>query len=92
MRPPDIEIDAGGFDRERSYEWDAQVGFFTTWASPPWSIVRSQIGFFDRFTVTMNRQSQALAITAVEDFDDRYPQPPRSADLPPTRRPRLLPP
>ena len=34
-----------------------------------------QIEFFDRFTVTMNRQSQALAISAVEDFDDRYPQP-----------------
>lgn len=32
---PDIEIDAGGFDRERAFEWDAQVGFFTTWASPP---------------------------------------------------------
>jgi Aspartyl protease len=92
LAPPDIEIDAGGFDRGRCYEWEAQVGFFTTWQSPPWSVVLGQIGFFDRFTVTMNRQSQALAITAVEDFDDRYPQPPRAAQLPPTRRPRLLPP
>lgn len=92
LAPPDVEIDAGGFDRDRSYEWDAQVGFFTSWASPPWSVVLGQIGFFDRFTVTMNRESQALAITAVEDFDDRYPQPPRTAALPPTRRPRLLPP
>jgi hypothetical protein len=27
LAPPDIEINAGGFDRERSFEWDAQVGF-----------------------------------------------------------------
>jgi hypothetical protein len=92
LAPPDIEIDAGGFDRDRSYEWEAQVGFFTTWESPPWSIVLGQIGFFDRFTVTMNRQSQALAITALGDFDDRYQQPLRTADLPPTRRPRFAPP
>ena len=59
LAPPDVEIDAGGFDRDRCYEWEAQVGFFTTWASPPWSVVLGQIGFFDRFTVTMNRLSQA---------------------------------
>ncbi len=92
LAPPDVEIDAGGFDRDRCYEWEAQVGFFTTWASPPWSVVLGQIGFFDRFTVTMNRLSQALAITEVEDFDQRYPQPPVTTDRPTARRPKLLPP
>lgn len=91
LAPPDVEIDVGGFDRDRCYEWEAQVGFFTTWASPPWGVVLGQVGFFDRFTVTMNRESQALAITHVDDFDERYPQPLSATGPPPPHRPRLSP-
>jgi hypothetical protein len=30
------------------------------------------VGFFDKFTVTMNRLSQALTVEAVEEFDRRF--------------------
>jgi hypothetical protein len=52
-------------------EWQAPVGFFTQW-EPPWGLLLGQVGFFDRFTVTMSRLSQALALEAGEDFDRRF--------------------
>jgi hypothetical protein len=52
-------------------EWEATVGFFTQW-EPPWGLLLGQIGFFDHFTVTMNRVSQAFAIEAIEEFDRRF--------------------
>jgi hypothetical protein len=45
LAPPDIDPAEGGFDRDRSYEWEAQVGFFETWQSPPWNVVLGQVGF-----------------------------------------------
>jgi hypothetical protein len=45
--------------------------FFTQW-EPPWGLLLGQIGFFDRFTVTMNRISQASALEAVDEFDRRF--------------------
>jgi hypothetical protein len=52
-------------------EWEATVGFFTQW-EPPWGLLLGQVGFFDHFTVTMNRISQAFALEAVEEFDRRF--------------------
>jgi hypothetical protein len=52
-------------------EWQAPVGFFTQW-EPPWGLLLGQVGFFDRFTVTMSRLSQALALEAAEEFDHRF--------------------
>jgi hypothetical protein len=52
-------------------EWTATVGFFTQWG-PPWALLLGQVGFFDQFTVTMNRLSQALAIEPATEFDARY--------------------
>jgi hypothetical protein len=79
--PPGTSLFEGGYLPDESLEWHAQVGFFTQWGSPPWSLVLGQLEFFDQFTVTLNRESQALAITDVTDFDERYPTPP--ADPPP---------
>ncbi|MDQ4142359.1 MAG: hypothetical protein M3198_01210, partial [Actinomycetota bacterium] len=45
--------------------WETEVGFFTTW-EPPWAVLLGQVGFFDKFTVSMSRLAQALAI---EDKD-----------------------
>ncbi|HVE91396.1 MAG TPA: hypothetical protein VNE62_03700 [Actinomycetota bacterium] len=61
----------GGQDPAESIVWDAPVGFFDQW-EPPWAIVLGQRGFFDQFTVTMNRAAMTLAIEDKEIFDQRY--------------------
>jgi hypothetical protein len=52
-------------------EWQTEVGFFTKW-EPPYGLVLGQVGFFNHFTVTMSRFSQALAVEALEQFDQRF--------------------
>jgi hypothetical protein len=76
LLPPEFSVSEGGYDPGSVFEWHTQVGFFLEWTNPPWSMVLGQIGFFDRFTVTLNRESQALAVTDLADFDTRYPQRP----------------
>ena len=66
-----LRLDAPEEPRQKSLEWEATVGFFTQW-EPPWGLLLGQIGFFDHFTVTMNRISQALALEAVDEFDRRF--------------------
>lgn len=85
LLPPATLSAEGSHDADQAHEWQAQVGFFTEWKAPPWNVLLGQIGFFDQFTVTMNRESQALAITDLEDFDRRFPQRPAEADAPPSR-------
>lgn len=76
-------------DREpHHHEWHTQVGFFMNWPDPPWLIVLGQYGFFDPCTVTMNRESAAVAITEREDFDSRFGVP---IAPPPSKPPRLAP-
>lgn len=86
LLPPEIEIHQGGYDPSAVRSFEAQVGFFLEWASPPWMVVLGQRGFFDRFTVTMSRYSQALAVTEYSDFDERFPQLPVNSSVPPPRR------
>ena len=52
-------------------EWRTDVGFIPGWR-PLFSIILGQIGFFDRFTVTMHRGAAALAVEAWEAFDERF--------------------
>ncbi len=52
-------------------EWQADVGFFDAW-EPAWPAVVGQVGFFDRFTVTMSRVATLLAIEDWEEFDIRF--------------------
>jgi hypothetical protein len=55
-------------------EWRTEVGFLGRQPQVPWSVLLGQVGFLDRFTVTMNRHAQALAIEPLEAFDRRYGQ------------------
>lgn len=67
--------------------WEAEVGFFTKW-EPPWAVLLGQVGFFDKFTVTMSRLAQALAVERKEVFDQRFGHIYRTAD---DRAPRFEP-
>lgn len=67
--PPPTGID------DDPVEWEANVGFFDSW-DPSWSAVLGQVGFFDRFTVTMSRQATLLAIEDWDEFDVRFGVPP----------------
>jgi hypothetical protein len=69
-------------------EWEAEVGFFMHWQDPPWLVILGQTGFFDRFTVTMSRLSQCVAIAPRDDFDQRFGIPPH---MPDDRPPRFTP-
>lgn len=76
LLPPSFEIHQGGYDEDQVRSFDAEVGFFLEWKSPPWMVVLGQRGFFDKFTLTMSRHSQSLAVTEYSDFDVRFPQVP----------------
>jgi hypothetical protein len=60
----------GGSDRDY-IEWQCEVGFPSTWR-PTWQSLVGQVGFFDRFTVTMSRFAQQMAIEPLEVFDSRF--------------------
>ena len=62
----------GGCERSNSVEWQAEVGFFKRWDDPPFSLILGQVGFFDHFTVVVNRFAQALALEPLERFDEWY--------------------
>lgn len=53
------------------FEWQTEVGFVDEWR-PPWQILLGQVGFLDRFTVTMHRGAQAFAVHEYERFDEEY--------------------
>lgn len=57
--------------RQDHVEWQAEVGFVRHW-KPTWPILLGQVGFLDHFTVTMNRQSQRLAVEDWNAFDNRF--------------------
>jgi hypothetical protein len=64
--------------------WEAQVGFFDAW-EPAWPAVLGQVGFFDRFTVTMSRQAMLLSIEDWDAFDERFGMPAAPAPERPSR-------
>lgn len=74
VRFADVTLHLGPPDRpeEEWLEWQAEVGFVEHWRAT-WPVLLGQRGFFDRFTVTMNRGAQSVAVTAFEDFDERFP-------------------
>lgn len=73
VRFADVRLQLGPPDRPEAEwaQWDAAVGFVDHWRAS-WPVVLGQRGFFDQFTVTMNRVAQAAALTQVEDFDSRF--------------------
>jgi len=62
----------------------AELGFFDAW-EPAWPAVLGQVGFFDRFTVTMSRQAMLLSIEDRDAFDERFGVPTTAAPEPPSR-------
>lgn len=58
-------------DEQRYVEWQAQVGFIEGWHSDG-LVLLGNVGFLDRFTVTMSRFAQALAVEERTAFDERY--------------------
>lgn len=62
--PPD-DVDA------ETCTWDCEVGVVQGWRAS-WAVVLGQVGFFDRFTVTMHRSAGATAVEAHETFDERF--------------------
>jgi hypothetical protein len=58
-------------DMDDFISWETEVGFLTHWR-PTWQVLLGQVGFFDRFTITMHRHAQALAVEAFEVFDERF--------------------
>ena len=60
----------GGTDDE-FVEWSTEVGLVDHWR-PTFPVLLGQRGFFDRYTVTINRQSQAVAVEDWDAFDERF--------------------
>lgn len=60
-----------GSDQGEFIEWQTDVGFFDTW-EPPWAVLLGQRGFFDRFTITMQRAALSLALERPSAFDERF--------------------
>ncbi len=56
---------------EEYVEWHAEVGFVHHWR-PTWPLLVGQVGFFDRFTVTMSRLAQHVALEPHDRFDQRF--------------------
>lgn len=77
LGPPDRPEDEWG-------SWSFEIGFVEHWRAT-WPVVLGQRGFFDHFTVTMQRGAQALALTPPEDFDERFPGRPAPPPVPPPR-------
>jgi hypothetical protein len=73
--PPDsdpLNPDTSAPERPAMLEWRTQVGFFMDWPDPPWLILLGQCGFFDQFTVLMNRHAQRVAVAPLGEFDERF--------------------
>jgi hypothetical protein len=51
--------------------WDLDVGFIDGWR-PLYPCILGNVGFLDRFTVTISRFAQATAVEEVDAFDDRF--------------------
>lgn len=67
-----LELHPPAAVEERSIVWDAQVGSIEEW-DPPWSMLLGQVGFFDKFTITMSRAANLLAVEPLETWDQRFP-------------------
>jgi hypothetical protein len=66
-----LRLHPPGGDDDHYLEWQAEIGFPHTWR-PMWPMLLGQRGFFDRFTVTMSRLSQQVAVEAEDAFDNRF--------------------
>ena len=59
-------------DGDSLIEWRADVGFWSNWGDPPWTMILGQCGFFDQFTIAMSRHAQCLAVLDERYFDENF--------------------
>ncbi|HEX9776117.1 MAG TPA: retropepsin-like aspartic protease [Actinomycetota bacterium] len=83
-----IRLHPPGGSLDSYMEWESEVGFVSHFRVSAWSAVLGQIGFFDRFTVSMHRAALVTAIEEYEAFDARFGVAIREAE---GRRPPGLP-
>ncbi len=53
-------------------EWETEIGVPTHWIAPVWQAILGGIGFFNRYTVTMHRDVQALVVEPFDTFEARF--------------------
>ncbi len=68
-----IRLHPPGGSIDEFVEWPAEIGFVHEWR-PTWQIILGQVGFLDRWTITMHRHAQALVVEPFEQFDERFSQ------------------
>jgi Aspartyl protease len=66
-----LRLAPSGQEVENAIAWITEAAVPASW-EPPWQVVLGQIGFFDQFTVSVSRLSQALAVERSHAFDDQY--------------------
>lgn len=66
-----LRLHPGDAEEAEYVEWEAQIGFIEGWHSDGLVLLGS-IGFLDRFTVTVSRFAQAVAIEDRDLFDKRF--------------------
>jgi hypothetical protein len=64
LHPPGASVD-------QYLEWDTEVGFGGQWKAP-WSMLLGQSGFFDMFSVSMQRHVGLTVIDRPQAMDDIY--------------------
>lgn len=74
--PLSMRLFAPGGGDDAYVEWTEMVGFLDQWR-PQWPVLLGQDGFMKRFTVTMSRFAQAVAVEDGDEFDRRYGPPGR---------------
>ena len=66
-----LRLFAPGGSETDFMKWEDEVGFLKTWR-PTWPVLLGQVAFMKRFTVTMSRHAQALAVEDQQVFDERF--------------------
>lgn len=83
-----IRLHPPGGSLDEYVEWQSEVGFLNHFQASAWSAVLGQVGLFDRFTITMQRNALTLAVEEADRFDERFAPLIREAEQ---RRPPTLP-
>jgi len=69
---PELARDGRECEPENSYDFKAEVGFFEHWNDPPFLVILGQVGFFNRFTVSLSRFSQVIVVDDQDSLDRRF--------------------
>jgi hypothetical protein len=72
IHPVTLRVHAPEPTHEAFVEWESDIGIPTKWRAPVWNAILGGIGFFNRLTVTMQRDVQALVLEPFEKFEERF--------------------